>query len=61
MDALKMSSLFWIEKLMKFVSSKIRYGGPKASLCVKNKLDGSLGLHYIYIAFPEFKHFQVLA
>lgn len=33
-----------MEKLMKLVSSKIRYGGPRALLCMKNKLEGYLGL-----------------
>ena len=32
------SILFWIEKLMKFVSTSTRYGGPRSVLCDKNNL-----------------------
>lgn len=47
--ALKMSSLFWMEKLMKLVSMMILYGGPSALLCVKNRHEGSFGLDYQYV------------
>lgn len=33
------SILFWIEKLMKFVSTSIRYGGPRSVLWDKNSLN----------------------
>lgn len=49
MLALKMSSLFWMEKLMKLVSMMILYGGPSALLCVKNRHEGSFGLKYQYV------------
>ena len=44
MEALKISSLFEIEKLMKFVSRIILKGGPSDGLNEKNKCDGSFGL-----------------
>ena len=49
MDALNISSLFWMEKLIKLVSKRILYGGPKAVLCMKNRQDGYLGLKYIWM------------
>lgn len=34
------SILFWIEKLMKLVSMRTRYGGPRAVLCDKKREAG---------------------
>ena len=37
--ALTISSLFWILKLIKLVSTMTKYGGFKASLCLKKRED----------------------
>ena len=38
------SNLFWIEKLIKFVSTRIRYGGVNAALYLKNMDDATCWL-----------------
>lgn len=47
---------------MKFVSSRILYGGPSALLCMKNKLEGYFGLLLIYFIVTSilFIHFMGL-
>lgn len=42
--ALNISSLFWIEKLIKFVSMRMWYGGPSWVLCEKKSADDVLTL-----------------
>ena len=38
------SILFWIEKLIKLVSTRIRKGGPRSVLCDKNKEEETCAL-----------------
>jgi hypothetical protein len=38
------SSLFWMEKLMKLVSTKTWYGGPRAALYLKKREEATWGL-----------------
>ncbi len=44
MPDLTISSLFLMAKLIKFVSSRMRYGGPSAVLYLKKSDDGTCGL-----------------
>lgn len=39
-------TLFWMEKLIKLVSTMTRYGGPNAALYLKNSAEETLGLHH---------------
>ena len=58
----QMSSLFLIEKLIKLVSRRTWYGGPRAELYWKNMVDDSNGLpnaQHKPCVYPESKRFRL--